>query len=422
MSLSTISAAFSAATLDTIVRAAGGERHTAWRFGSGFKKGDSYLSEAFRLHISAVRADGTAFEVRTVVKAMPKNVVRRLTFRCADFYRNECNFYAHVLGPMAGFQAERGVRAPVAFDEFPRLLCAHSDGIADFIALEDLAVEGYASAARERGVDFALAALVMRVLGKFHGCSLAMGDQDAALLARVAGATSEVYHSEALREWYAPFAERAIAVARDAMRTEYGGSEWERRMVAFTDAGFYGRMVAALERRNEYSALGHGHCWLPNFLMQSSSSQGDGVKAERVKMIDFQLGRFASPAIDVSIFVYSCTDQALREQHYDELLRVYHESACELIGALGSDARRVFPWWALEEELRQVARYGVGFAMEAIIMSVMPEEEVSDLDCLAGESAVPLTDIWKVRPFERQADRQRLADVFRHAIDRGYLD
>lgn len=429
MSLATISSQFTEATLDTIVRAAGGQRHTAWRFGSGFKKGDSYLSEAYRLHIDGCRADGTPIHVRTVVKVIPKNIVRRLTFRCADFYRNECNFYENILAAMHKFQADRiaaadAAAAAAAFTEVPRLLCCHCDGLNDFIALEDLCVDGYASAPREQGVDFHLAAMVMRVMGKFHGVSLAIGDQDAALLKRLSQSTMEVYCSEELRNWYAPFAEHAIVVARDAMHQEYPDTEYERRMLAFTDERFYDRMVAAIERRNRYTAFGHGDCWLPNFLMQYASKTADGQpagRAQRCKMIDFQLTRFASPAIDLSIVLYACTDQQLREQHFDDLLRIYHESACELIAALGSDPAVCFPWSALQDELQAVGYFGVGFAMEAITMSVMPDDEVPDLDCLQGDQAVPLTDIWKIRKFDKQADRKRMADVFRHAIDRGYL-
>ena len=32
--------------------------------------------------------------------------------------------------------------------------------------------------------------------------------------------------------------------------------------------------------------------------------------------------RYSSPAIDISFFIYSCTTEDLREQHYDDLLKV----------------------------------------------------------------------------------------------------
>lgn len=56
--LSVISIKFTEATLDAIVQECGGIRHTSWSFGDGFKKGDSYLSEAFRLIVQGVAENG----------------------------------------------------------------------------------------------------------------------------------------------------------------------------------------------------------------------------------------------------------------------------------------------------------------------------------------------------------------------------
>lgn len=55
--LDAISLKFTEETLDTIVRNNGGIRHTSWKFGDGFRKGDSYLSEVYRLIVTGVKQD-----------------------------------------------------------------------------------------------------------------------------------------------------------------------------------------------------------------------------------------------------------------------------------------------------------------------------------------------------------------------------
>lgn len=323
MSLATISPHFTAATLDAIVVECGGLRHTGWRFGTGFRKGDSYLSETYRLHIDGVDAAGALVHVHAICKSMPANTARRLTFRSADFFANEINFYRHVLAPMRQFQADCGVGEPHAFTEVPRLLYAHIDSRHGFIVLEDLAPAGYASASRHDGIDLAHCRLVLRTLGKFHAVSLAIGARQPELLRRMhETGTREVYYTPEFREWYATFLRSQIAVARDAVRREYGGTEYERPALAFIadERTFYDRMIGLVERRNRYSVIGHGDCWLPNFLMQYAAD-GDGAP-QQAKMIDFQLGRFGSPALDISFCLYSCTMQSLREEHYEELLKV----------------------------------------------------------------------------------------------------
>jgi thiamine kinase-like enzyme len=65
-------------------------------------------------------------------------------------------------------------------------------------------------------------------------------------------------------------------------------------------------------------------------------------------MIDFQLARYASPVLDIAFFIYSCTSQELRAQHYDELLKNYHESLCEIVKDFGSNPEFLFPFSALQ--------------------------------------------------------------------------
>lgn len=57
MSLETISKNFTEETLDEIVRNNGGIKHKAWRFGDGFRKEDSFLSELCRLIVTGIKED-----------------------------------------------------------------------------------------------------------------------------------------------------------------------------------------------------------------------------------------------------------------------------------------------------------------------------------------------------------------------------
>lgn len=58
MELSAISVNFTESTLDEIIQKCGGVRHTSWSLGDGFKKGDSYLSEVYRLIVDGIKEDG----------------------------------------------------------------------------------------------------------------------------------------------------------------------------------------------------------------------------------------------------------------------------------------------------------------------------------------------------------------------------
>jgi len=124
-------------------------------------------------------------------------------------------------------------------------------------------------------------------------------------------------------------------------------------------------------------------------------------------------------ALDLSFFIYSCTSQVLREEHYDKLLRAYLESAHELIKDLGGDPEEIITWESLQQELKDFGRFGCGMGIESLPMTMMEDEEVADLDGIK-ENAI-LTDIWNITPFKEPAKQKRLAEIFKHAIDEGYI-
>lgn len=131
------------------------------------------------------------------------------------------------------------------------------------------------------------------------------------------------------------------------------------------------------------------------------------------------MARVASVAVDLSFFIYSCTSQSLREEHYDSLLKAYHESATNIINDLGADAEKVMSWHDLQDELKEFARFGCGMGIESLPMTLIEDDEVADLDEITENSV--LTDVWNIKPFKEPAKRQRIADMFKHAIDQGYI-
>lgn len=202
------------------------------------------------------------------------------------------------------------------------------------------------------------------------------------------------------------------------MKNEYPDTEIETRAKAFLNDNLYAKLVSLANYKNKYSVIGHGDCWTPNFLFKYGDNETVPIG---VKMIDFQLARFASPALDISFFIYSCTTQELRERHYDELLKAYHDGVAEQLQVAGLEVEHVFPYSALLEEMKNRACFGVGMGIESIPFSVMDDEETGDLDTIQGDEAVDVTTVWILKPIKNKKDRQRLANMFKHAVKMGYI-
>lgn len=414
MSLTDISNSFTETTCEDIIKKAGGTKYTSYKFGKGFKKGDSYLSQVFRLCVYGVNeATGENVEVNLICKGMPDNMARRKVFRSAVFFRNEINFYLKIIPALEEFQKRQKPKNP--FTEYPICYATHCDGENDFIALQDVSFLGYGSPNRQDYITLDECLLTMRTLGRFHGISLALRALDPEEFEKAAKSLEETYYAESYRKWYMDFMKLACSVAKDAVTKTFPNSQYETKAENFLQENLYDDLIGLVSTRSKLSVFGHGDCWTPNFLTHYS----DDGKPEAIKIIDFQLARCASMAVDISFFIYSCTSQTLRETHYESLLKAYHESACNLIQDLGADPKKVMSWQDLLDEMKQFGRFGCGMGIESLPMSLLEDDEVADLDEITETSV--LTDVWNLKPFKEPAKRQRIADVFKHAIDQGYI-
>lgn len=103
------------------------------------------------------------------------------------------------------------------------------------------------------------------------------------------------------------------------MTREYGDTVYESKMIEFTGPKYYDTMCKLASETGKYSVICQGDCWAPNFLLKYDSNNSTAIDT---KMIDFQLARVASPATDISFFMYTCTEQDIREKHFEELIQV----------------------------------------------------------------------------------------------------
>lgn len=304
-----------------------------------------------------------------------------------------------------------------------RCLATFEDGEHDFIAMEDLGVHGFRSADRQVGMDVDHCQLALASLGKFHGLSHAMRSIEPETFEKLTSHMVDIYYAEPAREWYTEMASLQIDVARDAVHREYPGSAIEQRMHKFTEktSEFYSRMIELTHTVNEFAVVGHGDCWLPNFMFNYEDTDPAHPIPKRMKMIDFQLVRLGSCALDISFFLYSCTTEQLRTDHYEDMLQWYYGGVEHVLKQFSLDPSKVFPMSVLKDELKAFARFGVGMAMESLPLSIMSDDETADMDAIEGSQPLSLPEVWQLKPIDSQEGRRRLANVFKHAVEQGYL-
>lgn len=145
--------------------------------------------------------------------------------------------------------------------------------------------------------------------------------------------------------------------------------------------------------------------------------------AEDIRILDWQLIRYISPAIDLVYNIFTSTDKALRDKEYENLLRLYHESLSHTVKLLGSDPDQLFTFVNLQDELKSCGTYAFLLAPMLLQVSLADSSELSNLDEMSdriaeGEKGHEL--ITGLDEKAQQAFSQRLNDVFDHLFKLGY--
>ncbi|KAJ8708561.1 hypothetical protein PYW08_009943 [Mythimna loreyi] len=386
---------------------------THWEYVSETGKGDSYLSELIRIKIHGVDRNKVPNHIQVILKNIPKNVARRLTFRSHEFFRNEINFYEKVLPSLLAFQSSKDVKDP--FDKYAKLFLTYSDGINDVICLEDASLENFGCAVRQEGIDFEHCKLTFKVLAQFHAISFAMKDQNPQEFDSIKSQVTEQYYHERLWGWYERFWKRISGIAIDAVEREYPDSIYVDKIKEFAVPERYKSLIAAATQTGDTGVISHGDSWTNNFLYKYV--EGRPIDA---MIIDFQLARCASPVLDLSFMIYACTSQDLREKHYDELLKYYYEVLSMQIRALGTDPDKVYSWDVFMSEIKKYSFFGLAFSFESTPFIVLAPEDAVNME-MEGDKGMNIEDVWQIGPFKTKEGRLREANNVKHCVDMGYI-
>lgn len=116
--LSTISPKFTEKTvLEILLKLHPNSELTSYTVTPCGTRGTSYQSELFRLQIQAKLLDQKV-TINAFVKALPRNLARRLTFRSPDFYAQEIEFLDKIWPAFVKLQQSHNVAE--VYNEVPR--------------------------------------------------------------------------------------------------------------------------------------------------------------------------------------------------------------------------------------------------------------------------------------------------------------
>lgn len=104
-----------------------------------------------------------------------------------------------------------------------------------------------------------------------------------------------------------------------------------------------------------------------------------------ISLLDYQIGRYSSPILDLVYFLFSSTDKPLRDNYYTEVIQLYHKALSTNLTKMGSDANKLFSFEDLQAQLKEFGGYALILTPMLLNIMTTKPDDIPDLDNLAEE-------------------------------------
>ncbi|XP_024947577.1 uncharacterized protein LOC107274554 isoform X1 [Cephus cinctus] len=374
-----------------------------YRVLSASGKGENFIGVVYRVCLWQNDRDND--KRWFIFKVAPRTEIQRLYTLVAIMFENEVAFYTKIV-PL--FE-EILKRYKKSLDFVPKCYRTSLRECEEIVILEDLAQRGFTLRDRLDQFDYCHASKALRHLGRLHALSFALRDQRPETLEIFGKVRENLFNKNNLSNEIFQYRYELVA---DSVRTVLSDEDpkYVKRFNKFYETVWTDSERACMPKEAEpYSVISHGDSWSNNILFKYKK---DSPEPEDVCLIDFQFYRFASPALDIHYLIYSSTNQELRDEYYDRLIRDYYDSLAEYLRGLGSDPTALFPLDVLRDHLTKFGFFAGAIAVITLhIVTANREEgtEVNDVEKL------------KERVMNDTHYRVTLRDAFKDIIDRDYI-
>lgn len=152
------------------------------------------------------------------------------------------------------------------------------------------------------------------------------------------------------------------------------------------------------------------------FFFQNEDKPNEPTK---LCFLDWQISCMGAPVLDLLYFIFSCTDKKLRDQHYSELLNLYHDQLREFSFELGSDIDKLYPKSALLEQMQKFGMYGLAIGTMLIHLMTSESEEVPDFSECFENGKNDMVEAFTFESKNKDYYHSRIRDVI---IDQMHLN
>lgn len=389
---------------DTVMAAILGSESVTYEVAPGASVGENWISSVYRITTPYHRPSSY------FVKCLPTCEARRTAMESDTFFRNEVQFYRRVLPEFVKFQEEKRPTSPF------RSVATVYHISENTIVMEDMKARGYLKLDNRESLDMPHIRLVLKEMGRFHGLSFAFKDQNPQKFAVLKSSVNETVFKSSKTGHFCSILtsgwKGALGVARKTFTTDH------LQIIEAFLGNVWNKMRTLAKPQEPYAVILHGDAFINNILFHYPSEETEETP-DKLCLIDFQMSRYGSPALDLSFFLLRYyTEEA--GHNYRDLLRVYHDGLREFALELGSNADELFPFSALEEEMQKYSAFGMAMAL-ICIPGTMSEANCSFNDDDSGDASDIIRGV--CASFENMSEKceRKIFEVMEQALKCGYM-
>ncbi|KAJ8879474.1 hypothetical protein PR048_020082 [Dryococelus australis] len=329
-------------------------------------KGENYASIIQKINITYTDGKDHQKEKTFILKSMPHNPIMQRFVIEAKLYDKELHAYKKLIPAMA------------SLTEVPQISAQfYSTDREDIVILEDMTTKGFKMADRKKRMDLAHSILALKALARFHGLSFAVVEREPSIVDHF----QESMYSNRMKEMNSRFIPKMYGSLASLVETWVGFERFSEKIRSRID-GIFDQMEEIISPKiSAFNVLNHGDFWVNNMLFRYNETQ----EPEEVCLIDLQLIRYGSPALDLQYFFATSLADNVREKYEDILLEEYHK-------ALSATLRSVtlkpitYSLEDLRHDFQEKAAFGFNMGCFVIGAVVADSSEAIDLDSLTEES------------------------------------
>jgi len=381
-----------------------GSESVTYEVSPGAAVGENWISSVYRITTPSHRPSSY------FVKCLPTCEARRTAMESDIFFRNEVQFYRCVLPEFVKFQEEKRATSPF------RSVATIYHISEQTIVMEDMKVRGYKMLDKRESLDMPHIRLVLKEMGRFHGLSFAFKDQNPQTFADMKSSINEtVFRSSATGHFNSILTsgwKAALGIARKTFTTEH------LQIIEAFLGNVWNKMGTLATPQEPYAVILHGDAYTNNILFHYPLEETE-ENPDKLCLIDFQMSRYGSPALDLSFFLLRYyTEEA--GHNYRDLLRVYHDALREFVMELGSNADELFPFSALEEEMGKYSAFGMAMTLISI-PGTMSEASGPVYDDDSKDASDIIRDV--CASFENLSEmcERKVVEVLKQGLKCGYI-